>query len=511
MTRRHTMTAHTRSPGWLALLLALAVLTALAGPAMAQDKKMTDQQIADAIENEFLFDRAVPANEIDVSVSDGVVALTGSVGNILAKDRASRLAETVRGVRSVVNRLSVAPASQRAAAVLKRDVKTALLTDAATESYEVDVEADEEGKIVLTGTVDSWTEKQLAGKVAKGVKGVTALSNKINVEYKQDRPDGEIAAEVRKALRWDTLVDHGLITVAVSDGEVTLSGVVGSAAEKRRAAYDAWVSGVEAVNDEGLDVQRWARDEDLRKDKYQVKSADEIKSAINDALLYDPRVLSFNVKADVAGSTVTLRGEVDNLRAKQAAAQVARHTVGVTAVTNRIKVRPAEDIEDARVAESVSEALLRDPYVDRFDITVTVVNGTAYLNGTVDSYFEKSRAHDIASGVGGVTEVRNALNVDYPGPLAYDPYVYDDYVYGYEWYDYTPTYTFETDAEIRDDIQSELWWSPFVDSDEVTVTVEDGVATLTGTVESWSERTSALENAYEGGAVWVDNNLTVGD
>ena len=71
-------------------------------------------------------------------------------------------------------------------------------------------------------------------------------------------------------------------------------------------------------------MARWARDEDLRKDKFVVKSDEEIQSAIEDALLYDPRVLSVNVTPDVTAGTATLRGEVASLRAKRAAASVAR-------------------------------------------------------------------------------------------------------------------------------------------------------------------------------------------
>jgi osmotically-inducible protein OsmY len=48
-----------------------------------------------------------------------------------------------------------------------------------------------------------------------------------------------------------------------------------------------------------------------------------------------------------------------------------------------------------------------------------------------------------------------------------------------------------------------------VDSEEVSVTVDDGVVTLTGTVDTWSERQSAEENAYEGGAKDVMNDLRV--
>jgi osmotically-inducible protein OsmY len=70
-----------------------------------------------------------------------------------------------------------------------------------------------------------------------------------------------------------------------------------------------------------------------------------------------------------------------------------------------------------------------------------------------------------------------------------------------------PAYT--TDFQIERDIEDELFWSPFVDADEVTVEVTEGVATLTGTVDTRNERAWAAENAREGGAVSVRNQLAV--
>jgi len=39
--------------------------------------------------------------------------------------------------------------------------------------------------------------------------------------------------------------------------------------------------------------------------------------------------------------------------------------------------------------------------------------------------------------------------------------------------------------------------------------VENGHVMLTGTVDSWSEYRAATENAYEGGAIWVNNTVEV--
>jgi osmotically-inducible protein OsmY len=494
------------------LLGALLGAFLLAGPglALALESSVTDKNICEVVEDCVYFDKAVPFDRVDVSCSDGIITLTGTTNNILAKERAARLAETVKGVRAVVNRIEVAPSAKRTAAAIRSDVEAALLSDPATDSYEIKTRIDSNGHVTLSGTVESWQEKQLTEKVAKGVRGVTGITNNVKVDYRSDRSDYEIKPEIEKALEWNTLVNHALIDVEVEDGKVTLTGTVGSAAEKRRARWEAWVAGVEEVDDSQLTVRKWARDDERREAEYVVRSASEIRDAINDANLYDPRVKSFHVKPKMTGSVVTLRGNVDNLKAKRAAAENARNTVGVSRVINRLKVRPTDARPDELVESAVRAALLRDPYVDRYEITVNVVDGTAYLTGTVDSYFEKGQAEDVVARVNGVMDVSNALTVtDMSTPVVYDPYVYDWYVHDYAWYDYAPSYAEKPDDEIEAAIESELWWSPFVDSDEVTVKVEDGVATLTGAVDSWSEQRAATNNALEGGAIAVENDLIV--
>jgi len=491
------------------VIIGVVVMAFTALPAAAKIE-IADISITDAVENELFMDPAVPSYQIDVSTAEGIVTLSGSVDSLLAKERAARIARIVKGVRAVVNEIKVEPPVLRSDWQIREDVGDALLTDPATDSYQVDITV-KDNRVTLSGSVDSWQEKKLCGKVAKGVKGVKEVVNDIVVFWEEDRPDHEIKAEVGKALKWDAFVDHALIDVRVENGKVMLSGVVGSAAEKSSAFLDAYVTGVKSVDNSGLKVERWARDKDLKGEKYVKKSEQAIENAVKDALYFDPRVSGFNITPEVVRKDrVILRGTVDNLKAKRAAAQDARNTVGVVKVENRIKVRPAVVISDEKVEDRIRKALKRDPYVDRYEITVGVVNGVANLYGNVDSYFEKSQADEVASRVNGVVMVDNNLIVqeDY-GPYTYDPYVDDRYFYDYDWYHYEPTYTYKSDREIKEDIQDELWWSPFVDSDDVTVMVEDGEATLTGTVDSWSEYTAAQDNAYEGGAVYVDNELAV--
>lgn len=493
-------------------LMALLLSLTAAAPPMHKDmdetkddaKQIKDAEITLALEGRLARDRATPADRIDVRTDEGVVRLRGTVDNLLAQERAAALARTLKGVRAVVNQIEVKPAS-RSDDAIRQDVEGAMLLDPAADGYEVAVKASG-GKVTLTGTVQSWAEKQLAGEIARGVKGVRQVENDLEIEYKRQRPDHEIRADVQARLASDVWLDDGLIDVTVEGGKVTLSGTVGSAAEKTRASGRAWVAGVKEVAVAGLKVdQWWQRDRLRRKGPSAYRSDEQIEKAVKDAFFYDPRVVSFRPTVSVSGGVVTLTGTVDNLKAKQAAEQDARDTRGVRRVKNYLKVRPAnKPPSDAELARSIRSALLWDPYVSGYEVRVTVSDGRARLSGTVDSYYEKWRAGDVAARINGVVGVSNHLYVDYDLPPIRGPYYPDTYRY-----DSPVLQSRLDDEEIRDDVRAELWWSPFVDANQVRVSVEAGVATLTGTVDSDRERRAAVENALEGGARNVVNNLKV--
>ncbi len=454
-------------------------------------------------------DSAVPSHLIDVTTRDGIVTLTGSVDNILAKERAARLARIVKGVRAVINKIDVALPAPRGDRLIREDVEDALRSDPAVSSHRIDVSV-QDNAVVLSGCVDSWQEKMLCEKVTKGVKGVRDVTNNIQIEWLEERTDQEIEAEIKGALRWDALVEHGLIRVEVSEGKVILRGFVGSAAEKQRVYRDVHIHGVEYVDMSRLKVRDWARNNDLKGARFADLSGEKIENALKNALSLDPRVSSGDIALQFAedGQTVTLRGTVDNLKAKRSAGQDARNTVGIRDVRNRIKVRSLEPTSDERVEDKVERALNRDPYVGRYTIAAHVTNGRVELEGLVASYFEKLRADDVASRVNGVLCVDNHLMVQ----KGHDPTFYNPYVDDWHWSDsqkYTRRFPDKRDKQIKKDIEDELWWSPFVDLADVTVDVDDGIATLTGTVDSWQEYHAAANNAYEGGAIYVDNDLVL--
>jgi hypothetical protein len=167
-------------------------------------------------------------------------------------------------------------------------------------------------------------------------------------------------------------------------------------------------------------------------------------------------------------------------------------------------------------------ALLWDPLLDSSTIDVGVANGVAYLSGTVDSSFQKAEAHDVASRTKGVLWVRNHLRVEPEFSISYYDWP-NYYFYGWPYASYGSPYYNEppyfpevfapqpylSDEQIKKNIEDKFFWSPFVDSDDIKVIVDGGVATLTGTVGSWIGWGEADRDAHKGGATGVLNRVTV--
>lgn len=496
-----------RKPAGYALLLFMACSSyaeasvpdrsaALTAPLYAAAPGLSDAEITTALKTEFGVRPILSAESFNISTNEGIVQLTGTADNILAKDRAEKIALAVKGVRGVVNQIEV-KASGRSDEEILKDVQKAMLMNPAADSYEVQAKVAD-GKVTLTGNADSWAEAQLATTVAKKVKGVRAVDNKIALAYKTNRLDTEIASDIEQKLRYDVRISDALIDVEVNRGAVALSGTVGSAFEKNQAFYESWVAGVKSVNTDALKVDPTADPDALRKDKFLNKTDAQVKDAVQDALLYDPRVNSFKVLATVNAGKVTLTGTVDNLSAKRAAEEDAKNVVGVWKVTNNIMTKP-ESVASAALEANVEWALIADPVVESYEINTTVNDGKVTLDGTVDTYFEKAFAGDIVADLAGVTAVDNNLKVK------------DTQSYLF-WVEANPTVIpapRESDEELKEDIQNQIWWSPFVDAEEVTVNVQNGKATLNGTVDSWNEENAAIENAFEGGAIAVVSKLKI--
>jgi len=486
--------------------------------------QISDTGITAVVERGIKHEKGLVADDVDVSTSQGIVTLSGSVGNVFAKDRTVRIAESFRGVRGVIDQIGVTPVS-RPDEEIHKDILAALRQDPATESYQVTVSV-QDAVATLAGSVGSNGEKELAARIAEGIKGVKQVRNDVAINYLAKATDTQIANDIKARLQWDIWINGELINPAVKEGKVTLSGTIGSTISKSRALEDAWVYGVTSVDGNGLKVEPRASKGAHQEHEFASRSDSEIKKAILAALHLDPRVSAFSLAVTVEDGGVILGGNVGNLKAKTAAEQDAKNIVGVWRVDDLLNVRAKEQYTDAEMEKQLKAALAWDSALDDSEINVTVSNHIATLSGSVDSGLQKAEAQDVASRAKGVLSIRNHLKAE---PQFANYYYNDRPYYGY---DDSPYYSgfsggpysyqaldydlgvyepqlYLTDAQIKKGIKDEFFWSPFVDSDDIKIAVSEGVATLTGTVGTKIGSREAENDAYEGGASAVVDQVKV--
>jgi len=195
---------------------------------------------------------------MDVTVSEGVVTLSGRINSLRGRQRATEATKLLRGVRSVINQMVLLP-PHRKDDLLTLDVEHALTQNSATESYQI-IAAVKDGIAHLGGTVDSHAERRLAEFVTAGVAGIVEVDNRIDVEPKQHRPDKELAADIRGLIAASPMLEDTTVDVVVSEGTAVLNGVVGTLAERDTAEELASVSGIRSVDVRGLKIDPSIRD-----------------------------------------------------------------------------------------------------------------------------------------------------------------------------------------------------------------------------------------------------------
>jgi osmotically-inducible protein OsmY len=139
--------------------------------------KLGDEDIAAAAVSRLKWDSAIPADAVKTKVEKGWVTLSGEVDWHYQQEAAADGVRGLLGVIGVSNEITIKPKPNTAKI---RDNIIAALNRSWFDPATINVTA-QGGKVTLTGTVETWYERDEANTTAWAAPGTTSVENHIAI------------------------------------------------------------------------------------------------------------------------------------------------------------------------------------------------------------------------------------------------------------------------------------------------------------------------------------------
>ena len=108
------------------------------------------------------------------------MTLTGDVDWQYQKNNAEQVVHKLSGVINVVNQIRVAAPAR--ASDIREKIQKALQRSAEVEASGINVQT-EGGRVILSGKVRAWYERDIAERAAWSAPGVTEVQDHLTIEY----------------------------------------------------------------------------------------------------------------------------------------------------------------------------------------------------------------------------------------------------------------------------------------------------------------------------------------
>ena len=196
----------------------------------------------------------------------------------------------------------------------------------------------------------------------------------------------------------------------------------------------------------------------------------DIRDAVELELSYDPLIDVSDITVKNINGEVALNGTVPSFPQYLEAAAAARRVSGVKKVHNHLEVTlPSGDYRDDPMLTTMANNALVVNIVVPDGVEATAKNGNLTLTGTVSYGTERTAAEDAVSGLTGVRNVTDYIEIiNDADPVDVTVYVQD---------------ALDRYALILDD-------------SDVTVDTDRNTVTLSGHVRTWAEHDAVIDAAW---------------
>jgi osmotically-inducible protein OsmY len=216
-----------------------------------------------------------------------------------------------------------------------------------------------------------------------------------------------------------------------------------------------------------------------------MKTNSDLQKDVQEAIKWEPLLSAAEIGVTAKEGVITLTGTVDSYWKKTEAEEAAKNVAGVKAVVEKIEIKfvgHSAKKDDNDIAREVLNAYQFNVEVPGDKVKVKVEKGWVTLEGELEWNFQKDAAKAAVRDLLGVVGVTNNITIKA-----------------------------DTEDEIeRKDIENALERNWSLSDREINVKVSGTKVTLTGTVDSWYQKSEAARIAWKAPGVWsVENDLVV--
>ena len=140
----------------------------------------TNIEIANEVLTALKSNWSVPKDKVTVKVEDGWVTLGGELAWNYQKEAAKSAVNYLSGVKGVTNAIKIK--SETNDTIEQRDVENAIARSWSIDDNDIEVRVSGT-TVTLSGTVNSWYQKEEAGRIAWNTPGIWHVENKLAVDY----------------------------------------------------------------------------------------------------------------------------------------------------------------------------------------------------------------------------------------------------------------------------------------------------------------------------------------
>jgi osmotically-inducible protein OsmY len=215
-----------------------------------------------------------------------------------------------------------------------------------------------------------------------------------------------------------------------------------------------------------------------------MKNNETLQKEVQDAIKWEPLLHAAEIGVTAKDGVITLTGVVDSYTKKIEAETAAKNVAGVKAVVEKIEINFGSLAikSDNEIASEIVNAIKWNLKIPNNTVKIKVEKGWVTLEGELSWNYQKNTAKNAITEIKGIKGITNRITIK-------------------------PESRNEIEKQV---IESALERNGSINTENVHVTVDGTLVTLSGTVNSLYEKEEVEKITWNAHGVWhVENDLVV--